>query len=137
MWLCSNYFFTPNAEENIFICFQIWHCTLSITPTLRFSILPLFERLSCGGPLQKGLISDAYKILNAYHIPTLWKHSYMIKWGRILGEELSLETWQVVWSRVAKSSFCTLYQEDGYKMLYLCYLTPHLHTIHPGASDCC
>lgn len=46
--------------------------------------------------------------------------------------------WQIIWSQAAKSSICTLYKENTYKVLYFWYMTPsRLKAIYPLASDRC
>lgn len=60
----------------------------------------------------------------------------MRKWEQVLGEELPLNSWQLIWSQASKSSICTLYKENQYKILYHWYQTPDLlHSIYPSA-DC-
>lgn len=90
------------------------------------------------GNAQKGLISGIYKILNAISLEEQGKHSYMIKWEKTLNEELLLAQWQAIWTQTAKSSMCTLYKENSYKILFFWYMTADvLHTIFPTSSDKC
>lgn len=66
------------------------------------------------------------------------KHAYMRKCERAIGEELSCEAWQVIWSQAAKSSICKLCKEKSYKVFDFWYLTlEYLHVIHPTTSDRC
>ncbi|XP_073465131.1 Fc receptor-like protein 5 [Aquarana catesbeiana] len=85
---------------------QIRHYALSIASDLQFSPPTPFENLIMGGTAQKGLISDIYKIINAYPLETKGKHAYMIKWEKALEEELPMEQWQTIWTQAAKSSLC-------------------------------
>lgn len=62
----------------------------------------------------------------------------MIKWEKALNEELPEEQWQTIWTQAAKSSLCTLYKENTYKIFLFWYMTPDiLHTIYPTSSDRC
>ena len=62
----------------------------------------------------------------------------MLRWVRGLGEELSEEEWGAIRRQAAKSSICTLYKENTYKVLLFWYLTPDvLHKIYPSTSDRC
>lgn len=117
---------------------QIRHYALSIASDLQFSPPTPFENLIMGGTAQKGLISDIYKIINAYPLETKGKHAYMVRWEKALEEELPMEQWQTIWTQAAKSSLCTLYKENTYKILLYWYMTPDtLHTIYPSSPDRC
>lgn len=62
----------------------------------------------------------------------------MLHWVQVLGEEIPEMMWQTTWSQAAKSSFCKLYKENAYKILYFWYLTPDiLHVIYPSSLDRC
>lgn len=66
------------------------------------------------------------------------RHAYTRKWEQALGEELPLKTWQLIWSQVSKSSICTLFKENQYKILYHWYQTPDLlHYIYSSADHWC
>lgn len=55
-----------------------------------------------------------------------------------MGTELSLKTWQSIWIQATKSSICTLYKENQYKILLHWYQTPDLlHSIYPTADSRC
>lgn len=112
---------------------QICHYAQSITPNLQFSAPSPFERIILEGKAWRGMISDIYKLL--LH-PT--PRQTFLHWERVLLAELSLEDWQMIWSQAAKSSLCTLYRENMYKILYFWYMTPDvLHSIYPTCSDHC
>lgn len=115
---------------------QTRHYALTFTSNLQFSKLSPFECLVLSGPSQKGLTSDIYKLLNSHNMDSQGKHGYMLNWEKALGEEISPEQWQSIWS--AKSSICILYKENTYKVLFSWYMTPsHLHAIYPTALDRC
>lgn len=58
--------------------------------------------------------------------------------SQTLREELSLEQGQTIWSRATKSSICTHYKENTYKVLILWYMTPScLLAIYPLALNHC
>lgn len=117
---------------------QIRHYALTIAPTLQFSPPSPFETIVLAGNTQKGLISSIYKILNIFSRNGQGKHSYMTKWEKILGEEIPITQWQIIWAQTAKSSICSLYKENSYKILLLWYMTPDvLHAIFPNSSDRC
>lgn len=117
---------------------QIRHYALTITSNLQFSPPSSFETIILEGNAQKGVISGIYKILNAISLEEQGKHSYMLKWEKILEEELPLAQWQAIWNQTAKSSMCTLYKENAYKILFFWYMTPDvLHAIFPTSSDRC
>lgn len=62
----------------------------------------------------------------------------MGKWERALGADFPLHTWQLIWSQASKSSVCTLYKENQYKILFHWYQTPDLlHSIYPSADSWC
>lgn len=92
---------------------QIRHYALTLTSNLQFSKLSPFVCLVLSS--QKGFTSYMYNILNTFNVGTRGKHSYMLKWEKALGEEIPPEQWQIIWSRAAKSSLCTLYKENTYK----------------------
>lgn len=46
-----------------------------------------FKRLLAEGTSWKSLISDAYKLFNAYAIQKLGTNAYVLKWGNILVED--------------------------------------------------
>ena len=117
---------------------QIRHYAQSFAPGLQFSTPTPFEKLVLEGSARRGLISDTYRLLNSRSFPTQGKHAYMLRWERELGEEISETEWQTIWSQAAKSSLCTLYKENAYKILYFWYMTPAiLHAIYPSSSDRC
>lgn len=61
-----------------------------------------------------------------------------MKWEKVLNEEIPIIEWQVIRSQVAKSSMCTLYKENSYKILLFWYMTPDvLHAIFLASSDRC
>lgn len=109
-----------------------------LPPPYSFLNWPHFERIVLADLPEKGLISNIYKILNAFPMQKQGKHVYMHKWEMAISEEMSSEAWQVIWSRAAKSSICILYKEHSYKVLYFWYLTPGLlHAIHLTTSARC
>ena len=117
---------------------QIRHYAQTIAPKLQFSQPSPFERIVLEGRHRRGLITDIYQLLNAYDWQGRGKHAYMLKWERELEEPLPMEAWQAVWRQAAKSSLCTLYEENSYKILYFWYQTPDiLHKIFPSTSDRC
>ncbi|PIO09146.1 hypothetical protein AB205_0071860, partial [Aquarana catesbeiana] len=103
---------------------QIRHYAQSIAPNLQFSAPSPFEGLMLEGSTRRGLISDIYRILNSYNFTDHSKHPYMTRWERFLGEEIPESTWKTIWTQAAKSSLCTLYKENAYKVLFFWYMTP-------------
>lgn len=60
----------------------------------------------------------------------------MTKWETYLGTQLSQDTWSLIWRRAAKSSTCTSYQENQFKILMFWYHTPSLlHSLFPMTPD--
>lgn len=43
----------------------------------------------------------------------------MTLWERALGDQISQEEWQIIWSQAAKSSLCSLFKENAYNILFL------------------
>lgn len=117
---------------------QIRHYAQSIAPDLQFSTPTTFEGLILEGSARRGLISDIYQVLNSYNFQVQGKHTYMLRWEKYIGEEIPENTWQVIWSQAAKSSLCTLYKENAYKILFFWYMMPDvLRAIYPSSSDRC
>lgn len=97
-----------------------------------------FERLCRSGSSTKGLISDIYRILLDPDPELSPGHSYMSKWHAILGHELPLDTWRLIWRRAAKTSLCVSHKENQYKLLMFWYHTPSLlNKLNPAVSPLC
>lgn len=84
------------------------------------------------------MIYRSYQILVTDFSPDGPRHPYMAKWEQALGTDLPLKTWQFIWNQATKSSICTLYKENQYKILFHWYQTPDLlHSIYPIADSRC
>lgn len=63
---------------------------------------------------------------------------YMVKWEGLIGHPISPRQWRHIWEAASRSSICTVYRENQYKILYMWYHTPEfLHARFQSVSPLC
>lgn len=112
---------------------QIRHLALSIMGDLTFSTDCQTLKNCNRGTTERGMVSQAYRILISLPLDPFPKHVYMLKWKEVLGREFPPLLWQTLWTQAQRSSICTLYKENAYKILMRWYHTPDvLYAVYPS-----